>query len=259
MNPSDDKSALRLPQRLHHKLRSRMLIVKNIERLSPHLLRITFFSDDFDDFVTPGFDDHVKLCFPDPETGEIVLPGAGSDKKPIMREYTPRLFDAESNLLVIDFVIHDVGVATQWASNASIGDSLGIAGPKSSFIMTSEFDWHLLIGDETALPAIARRLEELPNYATALVFIEVNNADDVISLPATENTTIHWIHRNDSAPGSADLLIKQINQIDFPQGDYFAWVACEYTAVKELRELLINSKGANPQWIRAASYWKKEN
>jgi NADPH-dependent ferric siderophore reductase len=257
MSFSDDKISLRTPRRIHHQLRSRMLAVEQIERLTPHLLRITFGSTELEGFSSPGFDDHVKLCFPDPQSGEIILPGDGSNKKPIMREYTPRFFDAEKKLLVIDFVIHDAGIATQWASNANIGDRLGVAGPKGSFIIPVEFDWHLLIGDDTALPAIARRLEELPENAQVMVIAEVDNSDDQIAFRQTAYTTIHWVYRNGKEPGSADLLINKINSAVFPDGDYYAWVACEYSAVKEIRDLLVNERNANPQWIRAASYWKK--
>ena len=247
----------RTPRRLSHTLQSRLITVQEIQPLTPHLLRILFSGDALSGFDSPGFDDHVKLCFPDPHSGEIILPGSGGEKKPLMREYTPRYFDSQTNILAIDFVLHNAGIATQWASNAKPGDTLGMAGPKNSFIIPLNFDWHLLIGDDTALPAIARRLEELPDTTQAIVIAEVDTPADEIILTSNATVKIYWLHRHGSAPGSADLFLQKLQKINFPAGDYYSWAACEYSAIKLLRAALTDKYGVNPQWLRAASYWQK--
>lgn len=247
----------RTTQRIQHQLRPRLVTVKNIERLSPHMLRFTFEGEELQGFSSPGFDDHVKLCFPDPETAEIILPGSGSEKKPLMREYTPHHYNPATNTLEIDFVIHDTGIATNWATQAKTGDQLGIVGPKSSFIIPADFDWYLLIGDETAIPAIARRLQELPANSLAIAIIEVDSTTDEIHFHSTANLQLHWLHRSGNTAGTADLIIAKLNAIDFPAGDFYTWIACEYSVVKILREKVVSDYGANKQWLRAASYWQK--
>lgn len=93
-----------------------------------------------------------------------------------MRDYTPRRFDLKTGELDIDFVLHGDGPASTWAAQAQPGQTLHIGGPRGSMVVPDMFDSYLLIGDETALLAIARRLEELSANCRATVVVEVENA-----------------------------------------------------------------------------------
>ena len=103
-----------------------------------------------------------------PEPGPDGKPPEGVERSP-GRDYTPRRYDAGRNELVIDFALHDAGPATDWAAQAEPGQQLAVGGPRGSFVVPDDFDWYLFIGDETALPAIGRRLEELRAGARAIV------------------------------------------------------------------------------------------
>ena len=250
----------RTPKRVRHELKLRRVEVREARRLTPHLVRITLGGIDLEGFHSPGFDDHVKLFFPDPVTGELNLPQLGPNgpavadhaQKPIARDYTPRLFDAAAQTLVIDFALHEDGPATAWARQAKTGDQLGIGGPRGSILLSTDFDWHLLIGDDTALPAIARRLDELPTGARVVVVAEVDGPEDQVDLKPSASTEIHWLHRQ-----SGGRLSDALTGVSFPAGDYLAWVACESAAAKTLRALLIAEHGANPKWVKAAGYWRR--
>ncbi len=104
------------------------------------MLRITFSSPDLADFSSPSPDDHIELFLPDPAN-----PG-----QQVMRDYTPRAFDAARKILTLDFALHDAGPATAWALAAQPGDRLAIGGPKGSVMVADDFDFYLLIGDESA-------------------------------------------------------------------------------------------------------------
>lgn len=254
----------RLPRRVRHELRFRKLEVRSVQRVTPHLIRITVGGEPLAGFTSPGFDDHAKLFFPDAATGELTLPTAGPDgpiwpegRKPTMRDYTPGRFDAAAGTLQFDFALHDAGPATQWAERAKPGDVLGVGGPRGSFIVPTDFDWHLLIGDDTALPAITRRLAELPRDARALVLIEVDGPDDQIAFETQADPTVEWVHRNGAAPGTSTLLLDTLRGLTLPDGDFHAWVGCESAAAKALRAHLVGERGANPKWTRASGYWRK--
>ena len=133
------------------------------------MVRITL-AGDLEGFTSLGFDDHVKLFFPDGTKNADGTPNM------LGRDFTPRRYDPAANTLEIDFAIHDAGPATRWAAQAKPGDALALGGPRGSFIIPTTFDWHLLIGDETALPAISRRLAELPAGTRAVVLVEVDGA-----------------------------------------------------------------------------------
>ncbi len=266
----------RTPQRLRHPLRFRVLDVLKAERITPHLVRVTLGGDALEGFYSPGFDDHAKLFFPDEATGALTVPTAGPDgpiwpegAKPTMRDYTPRRFDAEARTLEIDFALHLAGPATRWAAQAKPGQQLGIGGPRGSFIVPTAFDWHLLIGDDTALPAIFRRLGELPAGTRAVVLAEVDGPEDHLDLPSAADVELIWVHRaagTGSSTGSARAdatartgmpLLEALRTAKLPAGDFHAWIGCESAAAKALRAHLVEERGANPKWIRASGYWRK--
>lgn len=255
----------RTPQRVRHTLRFRRLAVLRSERLTPHLIRITLGGPDLEGFTSPGFDDHMKLFFPDAATGRLAQPTTTPEgvawpdgAKPVMRDYTPHHHDPAAGTLQIDFALHDAGPATDWARHAEPGDLLGVGGPRGSFIVPTAFDWHLLIGDDTALPAIARRLRELPAGAQAVVLAEVEGVEDQMALPTDANARIVWVHRGQAPAGAADApLLRALRETALPTGDFHAWIGCESAAAKALRTHLVNVCQANPKWVRASGYWRR--
>ncbi len=243
-------------QRVRHTVKLRHLVVHSVARLTPHMQRIELHSPDLADFVSAGFDDHVKLFFP---SNPAQLPTATADglswpegERPPMRDYTPRRFDAQAHTLTLDFALHDAGPATAWALQAQAGDVLYIGGPRGSMVVPLAFDWYLLVGDETALPAIARRLEELPSTAKALVLVAVDNAADEQALASAAQVHVQWVHRE-----QRQSLLTALQALQFLPGDFHAWVACETAEAKALRAHLVGERQANPKWVRASGYWRR--
>ncbi|MGB6536066.1 MAG: siderophore-interacting protein, partial [Xanthobacteraceae bacterium] len=230
--------------------RRRTLTIKRTEKIAAHMIRVTL-NGDLEGFVSLGFDDHVKLFFPDGTRDDKGEPGL------LGRDFTPRRFDPATGMMEIDFAIHDAGPATRWAARARPGDTLALGGPRGSFVIPTGYDWHLLVGDETGLPAISRRLAELPSGARAVVVGEVDGPSDEIAFDTKADAAVHWVHRNGAAPGESDVLERGLAQLKFPAGDYYAWVACESLVAKTLRRQLLALHRANPKWMRAAGYWRR--
>ncbi|MDM8358181.1 siderophore-interacting protein [Pandoraea communis] len=256
----------RTPQRVRHELRMRLLEVRSIESLTPHMVRVTLCGNDLEGFTSPGFDDHVKLFFPNPETGELALPQSGAEgvAKPapgdaprLMRDYTPRQYDAAAKTLVIDFAMHESGPATQWARTAKPGDRIGVGGPRGSFVIPMNFDGYVLIGDDTALPAIARRLTELPAGALVFVFVEVDSPADRLRFASNADVVVEWIYREGKPAGESTALLDALQVATLPSGDIHVWVAAEAGVAKALRRHLVDTRGLNPKWVKAAAYWRR--
>lgn len=252
-------------ERVRHPLKMRVLTVARVERIAGLLARVTFRGEDLRDFVSASFDDHVKLFFPADPSQPPALPEVGPDgikfpegaPRPAARDYTPRRFDVEREELDIDFVLHGDGPASSWAEQAQVGQRLGIGGPRGSFVVPKGFDWHVLIGDETALPAIARRLEELPATAQALVLIEVPGAANEIPLPTQARASVRWLHRDGTAAGYSTLLLEAARGLALPPGEGYTWIAAESAVAKAVREIMVAQHGVDKSRIRAASYWKR--
>lgn len=169
-------------QRVRHDLKLRLLSVVAVDQITPHARRVTLGGAQLHGFTSLGFDDHVKLFIPVEGQVFATLPEIGPSgpafdlrrPAPAMRDYTPHSFDPVGGTLQLDFALHDAGPATLWARRAQPGDRVIIGGPRGSFVVGIGFDWHLLVGDETALPAIRRRLAQLPAGSRAAVFIKID-------------------------------------------------------------------------------------
>jgi NADPH-dependent ferric siderophore reductase len=250
--------------RVRHALKFRLLQVTRVRQLNPHFVRVTLAGDDLADFESASFDDHVKVFFPAPGETMPEVPTAGPNgpvfdpnrPRPIPRDFTPRRFDRAARELDLDFALHEAGPATAWAAQAAPGQYLGIGGPRGSFVVPTQFDWHLLIGDETALPAIARRLEELPPGTRVATLIEVADPDARIELTTRADLYAQWRYRNESEhPGAALLLA--LRETYVPDGEGYVWAAGEATLMRAVRKLLCDERGIDKRRIRASAYWKR--
>lgn len=231
----------------HEAARRRELVVAEKTLLAPNYLTIRFTCDDFADFVSAGADDHVKLFVP----GDY---GAGG--KPPMRDYTPRAFDIAKGEITIDFAVHDdPGPATAWAVAAQVGDCIGIGGPRGSQVVPDDYDWYWLIGDETAIPAIVRRLAELPDAAIT-VLAAVDGEAEEVPLPVTASHIVKWVHRPATEAGNSAALLADLAGMPLPAGDGFIWIAAEATVAKALREAVL-ARGFPPAQLKAAGYWTR--
>jgi NADPH-dependent ferric siderophore reductase len=253
----------RAPRRVRHETKMRLLQVREVKRLTPQMVRIVVGGDALTGFISAAHDDHVKVFFPQPGQDKPVLPKPSPNgpvysegaPRPAARDYTPRRYDAAANTLTIDFVLHGDGPATTWAAQARPGDFLGVGGPRGSFIVPDDFDWYLLAGDETALPAIGRRLEELPAGARAIVVVEVASAAEEQRFDTRARVETHWLHRHGA--GDQALLQKAIADLQLPPGDGYTWVAAEAGTAKALRRYLVDQRGLPKDRVKAAAYWKK--
>jgi NADPH-dependent ferric siderophore reductase len=241
--------------RVRHETNVRKLLtVRRVESLSSKMLRVTLAGDDLAGFSSLGFDDHVKLIF-DPSTPGPSTPG--SFTKPPMRDFTPRRFDVDARELVIDFAIHEAGVATAWAISAKPGQSLAVGGPRGSFIIPADIGCHLLIGDETALPAIGRRLEELHAGTKAIVVAEIDTEAEQLEFTSKATIDIRWVYRRGAPAGTPDAILDVLQSISLPARDVFAWAAAESKVARAVRRYLVTERRLDKQWVKAAGYWQR--
>jgi NADPH-dependent ferric siderophore reductase len=222
----------------------RTLRVAVKEHITPRMLRIVFQSDELEGFDSPSPDDHVK----------IFLPSAG-DEKPIARDFTPRAWDLDAGTFTIDFALHEVGRATEWARAARAGDRLEIGGPRGSTVVPDDFDWYLLIGDATALPSIGRRLEKIRSGVPVDVFALIPDSEERQEFITTANCNVHWSICSESSRDHVATLRSVLETFRLRAGDGFVWIAAEASVSHNLYTYFVEIRGHPKQWVKAAAYW----
>jgi NADPH-dependent ferric siderophore reductase len=251
--------------------------VVGTELLSPHIVRVVLGGNGFDTFVPNHFTDaYCKILFLREDVDVRALPAPltlnsfqvlPADRQPVIRTFTVRAFDLEKRQMAIDFVVHgEHGVAGPWASTVQPGWPVYLMGPSGAYAPDPSADWHLMAGDESALPAIAAALEALPAGATARVFIEVADADDEIELRSRADVEVEWIYRG----GRADLisgdragdhapLIDAVKEATWLPGQVQVFIHGEAQAVMHnLRPYVRKERGVEAKWAASISgYWRR--
>lgn len=253
----------------------RELTVSRVAAVSPGMLRVTLGGHELGSFVGPGgderpafssvgFDDDIRLLFPYPGERTPVLPEIvdgrvtfAPGRRPIARAYTIRGFREDPAEIDLDFVIHGTGLAAEWAAAATPGDRIHIVGPHRTGGLPSG-DWLLIVGDDTALPAIGRLLEELPAEAVGTAIIEIAADSHRQPLTAPDGIRIEWVLR-DPQPGSADdfPLLRAVRALPWREGAPFAWIAGEQSQVRTLRRFLVGERGVPKSAIDFSGYWRR--
>jgi NADPH-dependent ferric siderophore reductase len=249
----------RAPLRVRHETRMRLLEVATITDITPRMRRFRL-EGDMAGFASLGHADHIKAFFfadgVEPFLAPIGPNGAQwPGERPQMRDYTPRDWDVDAGWIDLDFVLHGDGPASSWAANARIGSKLVIGGPRGSLVIPAAYDWYLLAGDETALPALGRRIEELPAGARVLAIIEVADKAEEQAFTTAADLSLTWLHRNGAPAGTTSLILDAIRGMAFPQGAAYAYLAGESTMSKAVRAHLTDERGFNPEYVKAAGYW----
>ncbi|MEU0373529.1 siderophore-interacting protein [Streptomyces sp. NPDC006283] len=237
--------------------------VVRTERITPHMVRVVLGGEGLATFELGEFTDHyVKLIFPaegvrhpEPFDMDRIRGELPRDQWPANRTYTVRSWDAVHRELTIDFVVHgDEGLAGPWAARAQVGETMRFLGPGGGYAPDPEADWHLLAGDESALPAIAAALERMPAGTTAHAFVEVDGPDDEQKIAAPDGVEITWLHRGGRPVGEA--LVAAVTALDFPEGRVCAFVHGEAACVKDLRRLLRVERGIPRERLSISGYWR---
>ncbi|GAB3166889.1 siderophore-interacting protein [Amycolatopsis stemonae] len=247
--------------------RARVTVVRPV---TPHTVRVTFSAESFRDVPAGPPDQYVKVFFPLPGQETPVLPETGSDVlswyrtylampddvRPPMRTYTVRAHRREAAEIDVDFVLHgDDGPASAWASRVAPGDRVAFLGPHGLYAAPAECDWQLLVGDETALPAIGAIVERLPAGTRASVYVELSDRAERQTFETRGAVEVHWVVRGARPVGTA--LLDAVRGAAFPGGTPYAWVSGEAGVVKQVRRHLVREREVDKRLICFTGYWRQ--
>ncbi|MEM9894121.1 MAG: siderophore-interacting protein [Actinomycetota bacterium] len=235
-------------------------------RLSPTMMRVVLGGGTLDAFEPSSFtDSYVNALFlPDGAPYEVPfsrdeVAELDSELRPKPRRYTVRSWDGEKQQLTIDFVAHgDVGYAGRWAQHCGPGDRLQFNGPGGGYRPDPDADWYLMVGDESALPAIAASMEQVSEGTPCVVLAVVDSPDHELPLPTSSSIRVRWLHRSESAD-PADLLLGAVTALEFPSGTPDVFVHGEAGEVRGVRRHLKADRGIDVDAASISPYWRRDH
>ncbi|BEL12134.1 siderophore-interacting protein [Actinoplanes sichuanensis] len=236
-------------------------VVTRVEQLTPHMVRVVIGGDALTRIEAGQFTDHyIKVLFPlpgitypEPFDQGVIRETLPREAWPVVRTYTVRKWLPEAGEMWVDFVVHgDEGIAGPWAAAAQPGDVIRFMGPGGGYAPDDTADWHLLAGDESALPAISAALERMPEGAKVRAFVEVAGPAEEQKIETLADAEITWLHRD-----AGESLVDAVRGLEFPAGRMQAFVHGEAGFVRDLRRFLRVEHGIPMSQLSISGYWRR--
>ena len=233
-------------------------------QLTPGMLRLTFGGAGLEAFRSTGIgDEYLRLFFPNEQTGKLHLPHISEDGRWTYPDgqaaircstYTVRRVRPDAGEVDIDFVVHEGGLASEWAQRAQPGDRITINNPRGLYTPPADTVWQVLVADATGLPALSRLLEQTPKHVQSRVFVEVARAEDEQALPAHPGATVTWLHKsgNGVAPSRMSEVVRAV---PMPSSPGYLWVAGEQKVVRAIRKFVRQELRLPPERYELVGYW----
>lgn len=223
--------------------------VLDVERHSPSMVRVELGGPGLADFVSLGVPDEACVFeFPVPNAVAGLRPDPG-------RWYS--LHEVEPNYLAIGIVIHPGGLGSDWAEKASVGDTLRITQHNSWFRRPAEAQWQVLLGDITALPAIARIITESAADLPTRAIVEIPDPGD--ELDEWEHAAdITWVH-NAGLTTTHSVLAELARDLQLPDGPGYVYVAGEASVTRAARKLLRAEHKVPAEQSGGIGYWRRRS
>jgi len=237
-----------------------MAHVVRVAELTPHMRRVTLGGEGLRSLVgqlLPA--DAIKLYLPlpgQPAPHPRIFDLTAGRKAYHVRAYTIRRFDPQALELDLDILNHGDGPGSAWARSVQPGDAVGFIGPRHDYRGAHGADWQVLAGDESALPAIAAILEQLPAGARAFAFIEVDGAADELPIAVSGSVELQWLHRNGGQARDSRLLEEALRALPVPDGRGYCWVAGNSAVVHRIRHLLHHDWRLGKDQMTTMGYWR---
>ncbi len=240
--------------------------VVSVTDVHSHLRQVVVAGDDLGRFVPTAPDTFVYVLLPPPGRTRLTIDQTftweGYEQmpehdRPVGAYYTVRRWDAARREVTMLMVRHgDEGPASAWVDRAAPGDPVALWGPRTAYHPPANTDWHLLVVDETGLPAVAAILESLPGGGVARVFAEVADETEQQELPASSGVDVTWLYRNGAPAGTTTLLADAVRAMPWPGGTPYVWGGGESRAMTSVRRYVRGDVGLTREQVSLVAYWR---
>ena len=229
---------------------------------TPHVVRVVFDGPDLHNLIVDEPAASVRLLLPSPGTSDLVIPTwngneflLASGQRPTIRTFTPIRASGATSELLLDIVVHGSGVASDWATVATVGDRAAISGPGRGYVADPDASSFVLVGDESAVPAVGQLLASLSPECPVYAGIEVTSPEAIRDLPGRPTTHVDWRVLPEGAPPGTEQFEYVRSATIEP--DARIWAAGEAAAMQRIRRHLFDDRGVDRSRTMIRGYWKR--
>ncbi|MEZ5218454.1 MAG: siderophore-interacting protein [Ilumatobacteraceae bacterium] len=232
------------------------------EERSPRLVRLTFEGAAFASYpdLEPG--GSIRLLVPGPVSTELVMPTWNGNEfllpdgtRPILRTFTPLHLDRDGQRLELEIVRHPGGAVSAWAEQAAPGDRVAMSGPGAGYELEPDVLRYLLVGDETAMPAIGQLIALISPSIHVDAHLEVVDERAILETPWQENAHVRWhVREPGEAPGAQ--LVEVVRRLEDVPDSMRVWAAGEAASMQAMRNHLFKALGVPRSRCSIRGYWK---
>ncbi|MGV9675393.1 siderophore-interacting protein [Nocardia sp. NPDC003482] len=244
------------------------------KRIGPNFVRVTLGGPGLAGFIPMGYDQWFRLFLPGRDG--LRLPSAasnlwyaqylmmGKDHRPVVRNYTVRAWRpagagefGETGELDIDFAMHGGETpACEWAGGVTPGERVGLLDEGIMYQVPQHCSYSLLVGDESALPAIAGILRSAPRDLRGSAYVEIVHPDDAQDLGEPEGVQVNWLVRSDPTAAVGSVALAAVRDAALPEGGVYGFVAGEQRLASGVRRHLAADRGVPKADICFTGYWR---
>ncbi|MEU6443546.1 siderophore-interacting protein [Streptomyces sp. NPDC047046] len=244
------------------------LEVRGCQPVSPGFARVTLGGPGIRDLAPGGADQAVRLFFLREGQSELRMPTASNERwmaqvllmpkasRPWVRNLTIRSLRPAERELDIEFALHGGSPMTSWVRRVRPGDPAGVFALGSMHRPPEHARGHVLVGDESALPAILAILDSDPNPPPTEVFVEVATARDIRPLSTPPGVRVHWLSRDGESVRPGVRALEAVRGAELPAGPLYAWVAGESRLATTVRRHLVGDRGVPKRDVTFCGYWR---
>ncbi len=242
----------------------RHVSVVGLDHPTPHARRVVFDGPELGELIVDEPAASVRLLLPSPGTSDLVIPTWNGNEfllanaqRPTIRTFTPIRLSGAASELVLDIVLHGSGAASEWATAAAVGDRAAISGPGRGYVADPDASSFLLVGDESAVPAIGQLLASLPSECPVHAGIEVTSPEAIRDLPGRSAARVDWrVLPEGAPPGTAQFEYVRSATVD---AGVRIWAAGEAAAMQRIRRHLFGDRGVDRSSTMIRGYWKRSS
>lgn len=237
----------------------RRLTVFGSEALTSRMMRVTIGGDELCDFEMPAPAGSVRLLLPEPGSDTLTVPTWNGNEflnedgsRPAIRTLTP--LNHRDDRLDVDVVLHGDTPLAAWAESAAAGTPIALSGPGRGYDIPESAGSFLIVGDESAIPAITQVVAAIPDTTPVVVIVEAADPSARMTVTDRDDVSVTWLDADgDDPPGTAmGQAVRDAAIAD----DTHVWAAGEAAAVQTIRRHLFDDRSVPRSRATVRGYWK---